>query len=427
MNRDRRNQRGVALAYIAIFMVVILGFTVLGIDVARLAFTASEVQAVADTAARGGAVALFSSTATNGDGITRAKFIGGENFMNGAHAPKADVVVDEGFWDGTNNKFECCGANNTPCCANRASAPWSGICQTSTRDCTAKHAAVLAMPKTEVTNLLAGVFDGIVDGHIADASQGTDNKHTTVEKMAIAAAVGPAEGCKAPAGCSTGDWKCYCEHGVAPCLPIAAPSCKYDCSASTCTLPSLQVSSANSDSAAWTTFDANNAPTSKIRDYLNANTAATGCKRCDSKQGEQVQPQQTGGDLRLTNGSNGSGNGGPFELAKCLIGQGDPDAGGKKCTTPPTPQGCTFDSTTGKINGYGGSVFTIPIFDLSPCTTQMNQTKPLAGFATVNITSVTIAGSSKQINLQTLNNTSDTGAPTGGECFRTDCSVALMR
>src|SRR5207244_12528060 len=114
-----------------------------------------------------------------------------------------------------------CGANNTPCCANSGAAPWDKICQPSTRDCTAKHSAVIAMPKTEVTNLLAGVFDGIVDGRIANASQGTDYKHSTVEKMAIAAAVGPGEACKAPAGCTQDDWKCYCQHGVAPCLPIA--------------------------------------------------------------------------------------------------------------------------------------------------------------------------------------------------------------
>ena len=109
MRKDRSTQRGVALAYVAIFMVVILGFTVLGIDVARLAFTASEVQAVADTSARGGAVALFASTSSNGDGITRGKFIGHQNFMNGAVAPTGDVLVDEGFWDSSDNKFECCG------------------------------------------------------------------------------------------------------------------------------------------------------------------------------------------------------------------------------------------------------------------------------------------------------------------------------
>jgi hypothetical protein len=134
MKRDRSTQRGVALAYVAIFMVVILGFTVLGIDIARLSFTASEVQAVADTSARGGAAALFTSTATNGDGITRGKFIGHQNFMNGAVAPTGDVFVDEGFWDSSDEKFECCGTATTTCCANKGALPWSDICKASTRD-----------------------------------------------------------------------------------------------------------------------------------------------------------------------------------------------------------------------------------------------------------------------------------------------------
>src|SRR5207244_8241867 len=116
-------------------------------------------------------------------------------------------------------------------------------------------------------------------------------------------------------------------------------------------------------------------------------TAATGCNSCDNKR-QEIDPQEAGDTIRITNGSNGAGSNGPFELAQCLIGQGAKTAGGKKCTTAPTPQGCTIDSSTGKITGYGGTVFTIPIFDLTPCTTSMNQPKPLVGFATVNITSV---------------------------------------
>jgi len=52
MKSRSSGQRGVALAYIAIFMVVIFGFTAVAIDIARLAHTATEVQTVADVAAR---------------------------------------------------------------------------------------------------------------------------------------------------------------------------------------------------------------------------------------------------------------------------------------------------------------------------------------------------------------------------------------
>ena len=419
---SRSKQRGVALPFVAIFMVVILGFTALGIDIARLAHVASEVQAVADAAARGGAMGLIATTAVNGDGIVRARLVGHENFMNGAIAPDGNIMVDEGFFDVAENKFECC-TNNSPCCINKTSAPWDDICKSTAKDCTAKHKAVVAMPNTVVNNLFATIFNYIVDGRIASAAvQGANNGQTRVEKLAVAMSSGPSSACQQPADCALDDWKCYCEHGVAPCLPIAAPSCKFDCSSSGCTLPDLQVSTNNTDSAAWTGY--NNNPTVPIlRGYMTPTTA--NCSQGNN--GSQVPTQTVGPDIQITNGVNGNGgNSGstPFEIVQCLIGQ---QPATKQNPSPPPPQGCTIDDETGKIDGWGGTIFTIPVFQLDTCTTSMNQSWPLVGFATVEITSVTISGDTKTINIQTVANTTDTAASPGGQCFQTECSVAMMR
>ncbi len=54
----RRRERGQALAYAGITLLTLMGFAVIGVDVARLAFTAAEVQSIADAAATAGAGAL---------------------------------------------------------------------------------------------------------------------------------------------------------------------------------------------------------------------------------------------------------------------------------------------------------------------------------------------------------------------------------
>src|SRR5262249_29251295 len=152
-----------------------------------------------------------------GSGIIGAHVISEKIVVNGVLAPDADVKVDEGFYDPLGNLFECCTGNST-CCRQRGSAPYNTVCGNPTnRDCT-RPTAVLAMPRTRVTNLLAGVFDSIGGGRLAFATtQGADNKHSTVEKLAIARVAGPSSGCQTPRACTLGDWKCYCEHGAAPC------------------------------------------------------------------------------------------------------------------------------------------------------------------------------------------------------------------
>ena len=414
-SKKRENERGVALVFVAISLVVILGFTALGIDIARHAHLAAEVQTVADAAARGGAKALYDAGGDPGEGIAGAHVISAANIMNGTLAPDADVKVDEGFWDVDSGKFECC-TSNSPCCENSGTSPWDTVCKTTTRDCTANRKAVLAVPQTTVTNLLAGIFDSTAFANAAIAAG--DNKHSTIEKLAIASASGPVSGCKMPEECenATNKWQCSCEHGVAPCLPIAAPSCKFDCSGTSCTLPPLVVAT-GSDSASFTTFSVHNASTDVLRDFFAGSTA-----NCGQGSGDPDHVETAGSDLELQPASAGQGTKSPYSIVQCLIGQ-EPT---KKNQQQVPPQGCTYDEDTKQITGWGGTVFTIPIFDLDTCNTSMNQSQTLVGFATVEITDVVTVGTNT-INLRTIANTSDTGAPSGGECFRTDCSVAMNR
>src|SRR5215471_17696081 len=105
----RKKQRGISLVMVAVFLCVICAFTALGIDIARLAYIATQVQSIADTAARGGATMLMSNGGTAGTGITRAKLIAGKNGVNGhfidttGNDATEDVKVDEGFYNFNTN------------------------------------------------------------------------------------------------------------------------------------------------------------------------------------------------------------------------------------------------------------------------------------------------------------------------------------
>jgi hypothetical protein len=76
----RRSERGVALAYFGILMLMFIGFAVIGIDVARLAFTASEVQSIADSAAL---AAIGDYATTNADPTVHTTTIVGDNTVDG--------------------------------------------------------------------------------------------------------------------------------------------------------------------------------------------------------------------------------------------------------------------------------------------------------------------------------------------------------
>jgi hypothetical protein len=408
-------QRGAALFAVAIFMVVILGFTAVGIDVARLAHTATEVQTVADAAARAGAKALMDVGGTPGEGIDRAKQIANLNLMNGELAPDADVVVDEGHYNFDTGQFEYC-TSNTRCATE---GQWGDLTCVPSDDCD-RVTAVLATPNTLVDNLFAGVLDWFQNGRLTSAAVGTAHATTRVEKLAVAAPSGPGAGCQVPEGCSAGDWSCYCSNGVAPCLPITVPSCEFvppNCNGNGCSLPTnLQVSSSGSDTAGWWTPSGESTNDQVVRGYMAQGP-------CDPP-GRDVplDSQSVENTIGLNNGINGSAQNQPFGLAQCLAGLGDPPRD--------QPQGCEVDANGNIIPGARGTVFQIPIFE-SPsadCTANFNQSAPVVGFATIRITNVVIEpGVPNVIYIDTIKNTETASTQLGGGCFGTDCRVTLTR
>jgi hypothetical protein len=412
MTRDRKNQRGVALVIVAVFLVVMFGFAAVGIDIARLAHTATEVQTVADTAARAGALGLAANAGAQGTGVARAHLIASRNYMNGALAddndPNVEVDVDEGFIETATGNFQCCTPMTSRCCLSGLDmGDWSCTAADAGR-CAAGRSAALAMPATTVDNILAGVFD-FMNGNGAFAATvqngARPNATTVVEKIAVAAPFGPNSGCRVPSGCTAGDWSCYCSKGVAPCLPIAAPSCQFPpggCNSNSC-LPALKVSPNGGDSAAWTSYGSAN--TNDIRSIMDK---APLCNQPGSPTNPAVQSVGSA-SVNVTNGQLTSA----WNALQCIW---------------QNRLGCNLDGSGNITSGTSadGRVFSVPVFDMGAnCTTSMSATWPLIGFATVRIDTVTVQGNTKVANITTLFTKSDQGGGPGAACFGTDCKVTL--
>jgi len=410
MNRQRRGQRGVALALVAVFLVVLVGITAIGIDLGRLAHTANEVQTVADSAARAGAKTLFDNSGTPGMGIAAAHVISSDNFVDGSAPPNGDVLVDEGSYNPVSGQFACC-TSNSPCCTGGS---WRGLTCVPSSSCT-RRTAVLAIPHTTVENLFAGVFDFMSGGRFTDtAAAGRPNQHTTVERLAVAHASGPGAGCQVPPECAATptNWGCYCDHGVAPCLPIAASVCDFPdgCTANNC-LPHLTVSNNTNDTACWTGFTGN-ADANDVRNFMSSGP-------CQPPNPGPIGTQTISSTISLNNGINTNGNNNTFDLAQCLAGL--------SAAPQNQPQGCALDSDGRIIPGARGTVFTIPIFDKgTTCPQQCNQSGPVVGFATVKVTGFN-PGPPRTLSIDAVANITGTENQSGGVCVATDCQVVMAR
>jgi hypothetical protein len=337
---------------------------VVGVDLGRLAFTATEVQTVADIAATAGARTLYDNAFEGGTrnvvADAQATVASTGNKMDGTAASIAAGDVEVGVYDFQAETF-------TP----------------TTND----PNAVRATGRKTVTNFLAAALG---------------SSQTEVVKQAVAPFSGPASGCAPPGNCAANDWACYCTNGSAPCLPIAAPDCAFTTNGQ---LPSLRVSNSTNDTAAWTGFSDHDAAT--IAGLLDQGP-------CNASSGAAPPEQSVGAStVDLTNGLSSAcaAQNQAWGLMKCIFDN---------------RLGCSDTNGDGVPDAAGGTMFTIPIFDLPSCTTSMNQVRPVVGFATVNITNV-CPGNVRQIDLQTIARTSGTPEPTGAECFGTDCRVVLVQ
>ena len=81
ITRHKRGQRGAVLIWFALFLLITLGFVALGIDIAKLAATRTQLQNAADAAALAGVSAINPATGTLQQdlAISRAQFTASQN------------------------------------------------------------------------------------------------------------------------------------------------------------------------------------------------------------------------------------------------------------------------------------------------------------------------------------------------------------
>ena len=96
---DRKRTRGVALAIAALWLGAVMALAAIGIEVARLATVATEVQVAADAAALAAAKNFWDTPgATQGTATTAGQAVAGQNYADGRLPQPADVNIEFGTW-----------------------------------------------------------------------------------------------------------------------------------------------------------------------------------------------------------------------------------------------------------------------------------------------------------------------------------------
>lgn len=101
-NKPPHGQRGSVLIWFSLLLPVLLGFTALAIDLARLNLVKVELQNATDAAALAGAFAVSGSSGSyNWSNVTSdAQKLARSNFANGRQIQH--VTIDTGYWDLSN-------------------------------------------------------------------------------------------------------------------------------------------------------------------------------------------------------------------------------------------------------------------------------------------------------------------------------------
>jgi hypothetical protein len=127
-------------------LLTFFGLTVVGVDIGRLAFTAAEVQTVADAAATAGAKAILDER----DPDTDARLVASMNKMDGTATASQDLDVRIGRWDFDTS----CPTPDTALCGcafTEGDTPTNVVCAVANRQVTNIWASILGSPATRVT------------------------------------------------------------------------------------------------------------------------------------------------------------------------------------------------------------------------------------------------------------------------------------
>lgn len=213
VHRRGRGERGAALAMTGIAMLLIVGMAVVGVDVGHLAFTANEVQALADLSATSymKSVALNQDDGGSRNPVTETESVIGANAVGGGQATLGNIErFEPGAYDVATRTFT---PGATPVNAVRATA-------------------VATVP-----NFFAGIYGDF---------------ETTVRREAIASLTPP---------------------GRAPVLPLAIGECFWDIFENTgdCSdQPRFSQIPSNDDNSCWTSLLEGSANANTFRNLIRA-------------------------------------------------------------------------------------------------------------------------------------------------------------
>jgi len=214
MARRRRNERGFALVMVAISATTLFAFLAAAIDLGRLAFTANEVQAVADVAATAGATYLMAGQDTT-TARSQVRAVVAQNRVAGAAASiPQDSDIQVGQYDPQTNTF------------TNGASPYS---------------AVRATPSATITNQFMGMF-------------GASYNTSTVTKTATAGFSGLGQ--------------------AAPTLPLVIKDCRFpslqSCFGDSSCLPRLTLQPDGGQNSCWSSLTDSSSGNSSIEQYFQA-------------------------------------------------------------------------------------------------------------------------------------------------------------
>jgi hypothetical protein len=288
-NRDRHpRERGAILAFTGIILMTLVGMTVVGVDLGRVAFTATEVQTVAEVAATGYAHSWLQGLATSGDPgdgtcAAEALQVVDGNSIDGQLASASNIEgYERGFYNFDTN------------------GPFSG-----------------AVPGGETANAVRATATDTINNFFG-AIFGTPQ--TTVRKTAVASLT-----------CGS----------RAQTLPLIVQDCQFggfdgpdDCP----NLPQLSQQNIARDNSCWTSLGSSSANTNDIRALIDAQCCATGPGTCNLANYPTVREGQ---DVTVMNGQSVL----ITSLQRCW------DNGFREFVVPITPCG-TMCNQTNRISGF---------------------------------------------------------------------------
>jgi Flp pilus assembly protein TadG len=183
----RRRQRGMALIYVSIIIIVMVGFVSMGVDLGRVQVAQSQLQMATDSAARYGAMGLQNIIYSTSAAASNAMTAGLDNNVDGSPLVIQSGDVQIGFWSTTAHTFtpvtDPTTANAVRVTGVRAAARGSAIPTVflkalgrSSFDISATSTAMLT-PGASVTMNVPATSNPFLAGQPAGVSASNGNPH----------------------------------------------------------------------------------------------------------------------------------------------------------------------------------------------------------------------------------------------------------